>query len=723
MQNRRNRFLVLAGLALLMLAASPQFKTYFTQEQLSRGQAQGVLIDALGRLKLAPASSEVLRASVPYLWCAAESRGEVFAGGGNPALVLRVQGQGADTVFVGEEIAVFALAQQNNDLLIATSPHGQVYRRSPNQKAKTFFKPEAQYIWALEPGEGGALFVATGEPARIYQVQASGEAKIFFESEEKHIRSLCWDGRNRVLYAGSSGNGYVYRLPLAGGVSVMYDAPLDEIPRLLLSPAGVLYAAAAGGGSFFPIFPGAVPAAPPSAATNAAEAEGEGEGENVIVITAGEEGEEGGEPAPAAPTSGGTGAVYRIEEAGLVKTVWQSATERVHALQWLEGPAPKLLVGTGDKGKIYRLEEDESTTLLLQTEPSQITSFLKTAAGAIYLTTANPGTAHVLGAGERAGGEYISEVLDANVPSHWGALNWEGAGAAQFLTRSGNTGKPDKTWSDWTAVKPAAAGGAIASPAARFLQWKVTLSGRDAMARRMQVAYLQKNVKPEIAHIRIFGAGEAFPEAKDNAVNHASEQANGNGAAGNQPAPAGRKISQKGAQSLGWQVRDENNDRMEFRIELRAVGETGWREMTKNYGGLVYTFDGQALPDGEYQVRITASDRPGNPAELALQNEKISEIFVIDNTPPEIGAIQIKMENQKIAASFTASDRLAPLQEARYALDAGEWELAYPVDQVSDQKEESYRLLLPETARGKMLAVKITDKNGNLGFRKIQVAL
>ena len=79
------------------------------------------------------------------------------------------------------------------------------------------------------------------------------------------------------------------------------------------------------------------------------------------------------------------------------------------------------------------------------------------------------------------------------------------------------------------------------------------------------------------------------------------------------------------------------------------------------------------------------------------------------------------MENKKITAHFSATDRLSPLQEARYAIDAGDWELAYPADQVSDQKEENYTLVLPETARGKVLAVKVTDKNGNTGFRKILI--
>lgn len=703
-----------------LLAATPQFKSYFSPEQLEKGKAQGVAIDALGRLRLAPGLEEAYRATVPYIWCAtADAQGAIYAAGGNPALVVRLNTKrGVDTLYKSEEVAVFALAQAQGNLYFATSPQGQVYQLDQQNKTKALFKPEAKYIWAIEPMKDGSVLIATGEPARVFVLSPTGQARTLFESEEAHIRALCWDERNGWLYAGSSGNGYLYRLKLDGSVEVMFDAPMDEIHRIALHQSAV-YIAAASAGFFMPglVLPGAAP--------QASEA-GMEEEEGAIVISAEDEPADAQPEQPLLPSnaSGGVGAIYKITAPSLARLIWNSRNERVHAFA-LTSSADKvtLLLGTGDQGKVYRIEPDETATLLLQSEPSQITSLLPLPSGQTIMTTANPGTVKTLGASARASGEYESEALDANVPAQWGALNWEAQGRAQFFTRSGNTGKPDKTWSAWAAVPTATTSGAIASPAARFLQWKVKLEGSGAMAKRVQVSFIQKNVAPEIVQIKIYEPNEAFPEAKNNAANHVSGgEEDLLESLPNQPAPPGNKMNQKGAQSLGWIARDDNNDALEFRIELRAVGDEAWRELVKEYRGQVFTFDSQAMPDGEYQCRVSASDRVSNPSALALAAEKTSEIFVIDNTSPEIGAIRFKSENQKLIAEFEVTDQYSRLKEARYAVSAGAWELLYPRDGVADQKSESFRLTLPESGRNQVLAVKVVDVNGNVAFRKIKVA-
>ena len=63
-------------------------------------------------------------------------------------------------------------------------------------------------------------------------------------------------------------------------------------------------------------------------------------------------------------------------------------------------------------------------------------------------------------------------------------IRWEGAGGVQLFTRSGNTEKPDDSWSDWVGPYTRAGGEAIKSPAARFLQWKAVLT----QARRARAA-------------------------------------------------------------------------------------------------------------------------------------------------------------------------------------------------------------------------------------------
>jgi len=712
-------------LALALFAASPQFKTFLTQEELEKGKALGLSIDALGQMRLAPVVRERLRATVPYLWCVAnDASGNIYVGGGNPALVLRVNEKlKPDTVFTSSEVAVFAMASAQNNLYIAASPDGQIYRQSVptgREKAQPFFKPEAKYIWSIVPRTDGALYVATGEPGRIYLVQPNGKAEIFFQSEEKHIRSLVLDKTAGTLYAGSSGNGYLYRLNATGVASVLYDAAFPEIHQLAIGRDGVVYAAAAGEAK---TPTGLTPTPMANLAGN--EADADDEGPAVIISASGDD--QPSLPLPgAAPGAGGKslGAVYRLNKDGIAKILWNSRQDRIHAM--LLEASGTLLIGTGDRGRVYRLADDGGRTLLFQLESSQITSIIAGANENCFFTTANAGTLQMMSATARDKGEYLSEVIDANVPAQWGSVNWlqSGEGQARLLTRSGNTGKPDKTWSDWAAVQGLATGGAIGSPMARFLQWKLELIGNgksSATVKRVQVSYLQKNVAPEITAINIYNPGEAFPEAREQSANHLSDGQNGGSPAiKNISLPeAGRKTFQKGAQSIGWQGRDDNNDRLVYRLEIRAVGENVWRELEKNYAGTIYTWDGQALPDGEYQIRIAASDRRSNPPSLALEGEKIGEIFVIDNTPPEIKTLLVQKSGAQWQASFEATDQLSRLKEAWYAVDANAWQLIYPADSVSDQRRETYQFIFADASATSILAVKVVDANGNSSFGKV----
>lgn len=717
---KKGTFFLALILAMALFAASPQFKTFLTQDDLEKGKALGVSVDALGQMRLAPAVRERLRATVPYLWCAAsDAAGNIYVGGGNPALVLRVNEKSpTDTVFTSAEVAVFALAPVQNNLYIASSPDGQVYRQTGNAKAQPFFKPEAKYIWSIAPRPDGALYVATGEPGRIYLVQPSGKAEIFFQSEEKHLRSLVLDKATGTLYAGSSGNGYLYRLTSTGSASVLYDAAFPEIHQLALGRDGAVYAAAAGEAK---TPTGLAPT--PIANIEGNEAEGDEEGPAIIITASGDD-------QPSLPISGaavggkGVGAVYRVNKDGIAKVLWNSRQDRIHAML-LEANGT-LLIGTGDRGRVYRLADDGSRTLLCQLEPAQITSIVATANENYFLTTANAGTLQMLSAASRDQGEYLSEVIDASVPAQWGAMNWlqSGESPVRLLTRSGNTGKPDKTWSDWSAVQGPATGGLVASPPARFLQWKLELGGsakNSATVKRVQVSYLQKNVAPEITAINIYNPGDAFPEAREQSANHLSDGQNGGSPViKNIPMPdAGRKSFQKGAQSIGWQARDENSDRLIYRVEIRAVGENAWRELEKNYAGAIYTWDSQALPDGEYQMRITASDRRSNPPNLALESEKISEIFVIDNTPPEIKNLLAPKNGAQWQASFEVTDQLSRIKEAWYAVDANAWQLIYPTDSVADQRRETYQFAVTGAGAGSILAVKVVDANGNSSFGKV----
>jgi hypothetical protein len=78
-------------------------------------------------------------------------------------------------------------------------------------------------------------------------------------------------------------------------------------------------------------------------------------------------------------------------------------------------------------------------------------------------------------------GTFTSRVLDAGqAGTQWltldTAVSAPTATALALETRSGNSAAPDAGWSGW---QPVASGGAIASPSARYIQYRAALSSSD----------------------------------------------------------------------------------------------------------------------------------------------------------------------------------------------------------------------------------------------------
>ena len=93
-----------------------------------------------------------------------------------------------------------------------------------------------------------------------------------------------------------------------------------------------------------------------------------------------------------------------------------------------------------------------------------------------------------------ASGAMTSRVLDSGPGANrWQTLTSQRSlptgSAVAFETRSGGTSRPDSSWSAW---QPVGAGGAIASPAARFIQYRASMTSSTFASptlERVQVTY------------------------------------------------------------------------------------------------------------------------------------------------------------------------------------------------------------------------------------------
>ena len=119
------------------------------------------------------------------------------------------------------------------------------------------------------------------------------------------------------------------------------------------------------------------------------------------------------------------GGVYRIGPDGVWDEVWESRDDTPYDITFDPGGA--VVIGTGGKGKIYRLEGDPlRATLLARASAQQVTAFAKDARGRLYYATANPGKIFRLSQERATRGTYESEPRDAQMVSTWGTVSWHG---------------------------------------------------------------------------------------------------------------------------------------------------------------------------------------------------------------------------------------------------------------------------------------------------------
>jgi len=713
-------------------AAAPQFWKLEDARDFLDGDTEGLSIDSDGQVRLAPAVRTLHDPEAPYVWSVArDGKGRVFAGTGNEGKVFAIAGGVGSVFFDAGELEVHALAWgPDGRLYVGTSPDGKVYAVDAAGKSATFFDPSEKYVWALAFDQAGRLLVATGADGKVYRVDKAGKAEAILTSAETHVTALAVSSGGSV-YAGSAPGGIFYRIDPQGRVFVMHDSPYREVKALEPGEDGSVYAAVVDGREKDEAARSVLtlPVTTVTPQTGGAE----------VTVTESFGGPVGAQQAPAAVTktpdparSGPTkGAVLRLLASGEVDTLWTSSEETPHALTWSKDG---LWMGTGNKGHVYRLRDDRSWAMVATLPAEQVTALGRDGA-AIVASTSNPGRVHALDARLAASGSFVSKVKDTETVSTWGRLRWDATVPAgtrvEVQTRSGNTGSPDVTWTDWSAAYTRAAGDPVTSERARFLQVKVLLHGTATatpVLEAVQAAYLQRNLRPQMQPVTVHPAGEVFQKPLSltgeveilgldpGALPDRSAQA----AAKSLLPPAtsySRKLYQKGIQTFSWKADDPNGDTLSYDVLYRPIGEERFRILRRGLTEPVLAWDTTTVPNGRYVVRVAASDAPSNPEALALVAGRESEAFDVDNTPPSVTA---QLAGGRVHAQV--KDDSSPVRRTEYSIDGSAWEEIHPTDGISDTPEEAYEFAPQTTTPGPhMVVVRAMDLLGNVAAARVEI--
>ncbi len=710
-------------------ASSTQIWELSQYSDFLAGKLERVALDREGRLRTAPALSTVYKTDQSVIWTIVEDAdGAVYFGTGHQGAVFSVSKQGkGKQLWKAPEIEVFALAWGPDGLLYAgTSPNGKVYRLKKSGEAEQFFDPGETYIWSLVFDRDGGLLVGAGDKGKIYRVDRSGKGELWFDSGQRHVMSLALDAEGRLL-AGTDPAGILYRIEGPQRAFALYDSDLPEIRSVAAAEDGAIYFAAMGGGMERVLQSIQVQAA---AAQQAA-----GQSQAAVKIAAAPA------PAAAAQTSSTVSyaqpavsygleraAVLRLQPGRAVEKLWSSTEENVLGLLLKDPQGSQAIFASDRDGRIYAIDPRRRLNIVAQTDRPQITAMLRTARGVLF-GSAHGGDLLRLAAEPARSGVFETAVHDSGGVSHWGRLSWQGSapeGAAIAVrTRSGNSYRPDATWSPWSAAAGEAEGAAIASPPARFIQWQATLTG-GAVLDSVRLTYLPQNSRPVVKSISV------LPEAADtNTANGAKSAASDTtssysitvSASGGVSAPVtstkamelGRGARRKLA--VSWKAEDPDGDALRAEVAFRGEGETAWKTIERDIDAAKLTIDSDALADGRYRFRVTVSDGGVNPADRALTDEKISGPVVIDHTPPRV---RLTSDETDAGVRFEATDATSGLRSADYAIDAGEWRPLNADDGVIDSKEESFTIKLSgQPGAGERLIVfRVRDRAGNTGLGK-----
>ena len=724
---RRNLFLVFLLLATTSLfAVQPQFWRATTAEDFLAGEIEGFAVTTRGELRLAPGVRKIASFTDPFVLSQTSApNGDRFFGTGNDGKVYRLRGSDLKMIFTAPEPEIYAVAFKDGAVFAGTSPNGKVYRLDPESGAHTvFYDPQQAYIWALEPLEGGDLAVATGVEGKLFRVNTKGEGKVFYDAPDTHIRSLA-ARKNGTLLAGASGKGRIYEISATGSAHALFDSPLNEISSVFIDANGIGWAAAASN---------TLPSSAPPKSAQPAKGTGQQQQQQQSGSASGEAKKEGEATAVevsfsfddsgSTASQAGSAEIYRINTDGFVETVQKFEREMVYALS--AGRDGGVLIATGPNGRIYELRDGE-IALVGAVPEKQIVS-INAGGNATVITTTNSGAVYRMDGSSAQNAEFRSAAKDAERFSRFGNYRIEGrnlaAGSVAIAFRSGNTRTPDSTWSAWTQPQTALEGN-IDVPAARYVQWKMTMPkpAPNAAIDGVTIAYINRNVAPEISAIAVQDPAvvfisSAYPSAPQ-VVEATNPDEYGIFTSLDNPrdraqADQGKRMFRKGFRTVSWRAEDENGDALRYTLSFRRKGDEKWLRLRENMEETQLNFDTSQLPDGRYELRLVASDATDNP-EQPLTDTKEGVEFQVDNKAP---VIAVTNGGNEVMVRIT--DELSPVGKVEYSADAEKWIRLTPIDGIADSRDETFRLPKHEVD-GKFVIVRAVDGFYNVTTESISV--
>lgn len=671
--------ILLSLLALLLLPAAAlaggsSAWEVVSQEAFDRGTLQGVVTFAPGGLRPGPTLGSLSVEEVAVWRTFLSPAGELYVGTAKNASVYKLEGGTLRRILQTDELAVTDLLLDNDgNVYASTIPHGRIYRIPPQGEASVFQLP-SPYPWRILFGPDGNLYVASGPEGKVYLMEKGGgwTKEIFASDREKNIISMALE-RSGSLLLGTAEHGILYRLRPDRSVEAVHNFPEKEIRDIAVYDGGTYVATNISQKSFDQTqFISELAAVLASEARGSAQPGSRKRFKKLL-----------------------DGKVYHIDPQGRVETVLALSDTFLLALGVARDGS--VLAGAGAGGRVYSVDRRGTRFTLVDLDEEQVMSLAMLHGELLALGTGHPGRLYRVERPAALKGVYLSEVLDTGFPSSFGRFFWEGRGTVTVQTRTGNTAEPDETWSEWSAplTRPDTP---VASPRGRFFQFRVNF-GADpaAVVTRTRLHFTRANQRPFIERLVVGAAPEE------------------------QPYRLGEEEA-KPKMPVKVEAGDPDGDPLVFRLYYRLAGTGRWVGLNEDQPVSKPAIEWVVtdMPDGQYQLKVVASDERANTPAETLTAEKTSPFFVIDNRRPAVEDLSVNVGNEVVLRG-RAVDASSHITRIEYAVDDGPWRFVYPEDRVFDAASERFRAVLPALPPGlHRLRVRAKDRAGNLGVAEIE---
>ncbi len=714
-----------------VLAAGQIFWDWPSGRQFTEMVLQGLALDDRGSLVPGLQATEVGPVGPEVCWrVVPDSRGGFFTGTGHGGEIFHTDKKGQTRVFTTLEGAeVFSLiALSNGGLLAGCGPDGYLYRVNAEGESTLLGQVTGGYIWGMAVSANSeTIWLAVGSPAAIYSyTDGQGlQERVTFPAENTLDVMLDTDGS---LLAATQGPGLVYRVDvdLPASPWLICETRQDEVRQFIRGNEDRVFFLAldsdVGGPAGQDVKLNHMPTVSPS----------------LISIF--------GEPMEPEVDKA---ALFRLEEGNQYSTWWTGNLDLM-IVAWSEqwgwlGGGP--LSAEGGQSVVHRLIPPAGHHPMAGWSGGDVLDLNlldpKDGGRELLVGQAHPGGVQRLGAQGDGALQALSPALDAGRSVSWGRLSWTattGPGKTRWSVRGGNRSVPDESWTPWSASWTAN-DHELDLPACRFLQWRVELPRRKAGTQEhwaitsVSVSAWQDNAQPviraftvenlsDISHGGLLGSNDNITQEFTSGLR---VEFGRKSAAGRKAGPT-RAAYTRPVRVMTWQGRDPNSDRLVYRLEYRREGDRTWRTILAETGEQLGSWDTSDVPDGQYDLRLTASDHLDNPGGLALSSQKESGPLMVDNTAPEISGFRVREVPGGLRLVFEVRDKSSKLGQAILRLPDGQVQRLDPVDRICDSLKEEFDTEVSWPVKGRdpgdapwRLRVEVWDLSGNVAVAEGEV--